>query len=171
MVALVLMPFVELGIRTWPFRIHSAAWRLGFLGGGASVLVTPLLALYLIFFIAAIADDRLVEYLVAAFAAAGTVLCLGTAAFFSLDVLQMKGQVSPTAASQYDMTSMWIIARILVVAVLLIVLAVSAMKAARNAPRKAVSAHARTSGGMLISTTRSTPPGTPAQRGVDLEGG
>jgi hypothetical protein len=171
MAALILMPFVELGIRAWPFRIHSAAWRLGFLGGGASLLVTPLLALYLIFIIAALADDRLVEYLVAALAAIGTVLCLGVAAFFALDVLQMKGQVASTAASQYDLTSMWIIARILIVSVLLTILAFASMKAARNAPRRASAAPSRTSGGLLISATRATPPGTSAQRGVDVEGG
>jgi hypothetical protein len=168
MATMIAMPFVELGIRTSPFRIHSAAWRIGLLGGGAAMLITPLFALYLIFGIAAIADDRLVEYLVAALAAAATVLCLGAAALFSLDVLQMKGQVSSAAASQYDIGSIWVIARLLVVAVLFIVLAANAIRTARNAPRKPSTAAGKADGRMLI---RPTPPGTSAHGGADVEGG
>ena len=165
---MILLPFIELAIRTWPFRIHSPAWRLGFLGGGASVLVTPLLALYLVFAIAAVADDRIVEYLVAAVAAIGTVLCLGSAAIFSLDVLQMKGQISSATATQYDLGSMWIIARLVLVAVLFVVLAASSIRTARRAPHKTSAATGRPSDRMLI---RTTPPGGPVQHGVDLEGG
>jgi len=167
MATIIVMPFVDLAIRTWPFRMHSAAWRIGFLGGGAALVVTPLLALYLVFAIAAVADDRLIEYLVCTLAAMGTVLCLGAAAFFALDVIQMKGQVSSAAASQYDIGSMWVIARLVVVAVLFSVLALSSMRAARNAPRKPAVAGGRISGQMLI---RTTPPGTPTRRDADLEG-
>ena len=168
MATIIAMPFIDLGVRTWPFRIHSAAWRIGFLGSGAAVVVTPLLALYLILAIAAVANDRLVEYLVATLAAMGTVLCLGAAAFFSLDVLQMKGQVSSAAASQYDIGSIWVISRLLVVAMLFIVLAVGSMRAARNAPQRPAAVVGRTGGQMLI---RPTPPATPAHRDADLEGG
>ena len=168
MATIIAMPFIDLGVRTWPFRIHSAAWRIGFLGTGAAVVVTPLLALYLIFAIAAIADDRLVEYLVVAFSALGTVLCLGAAAFFALDVLQMKGQISSSASSQYDIGSVWVISRLLLVAALFVVLAVSSMRAARSAPRRPATVAGRPGGQMLI---RTTPPGTPSRRDVDVEGG
>jgi hypothetical protein len=167
MATIIIMPFVDLAIRTWPFRMHSAVWRIGFLGGGAALVVTPLLALYLVFAIAAVADDRLIEYLVCTLAAMGTVLCLGAAAFFALDVIQMKGQVSSAATSQYDIGSMWVIARLVVVAVLFVVLALSSMRAARSAPRKPAVAGGRISGQMLI---RTTPPGTPTRRDADIEG-
>ena len=153
MATLIVMPVIDIGIRSWPFRIHSAAWRLGFVGGGSAVLVTPLLALYLIYAIAAIADDRLVEYLVASLAAAAAVLCLGAAALFLLDVLQMKDQVSAIAASQYDIGSIWVIARLPVVAVLFIVLAVSSMRTARGAPHKPSAVAGRAGGQVLIRTT------------------
>ena len=166
MATLIVMPFVELGIRTWPYRIHSPAWRIGFLGGGSAALLTPLLALYLVFAIAAVADDRLVEYLVAALSAAAAVICLGAGTLFSLDVLQMKGQVSAAAASQYDLGSMWVITRLLVVAVLFIVLAISSMRAARSALRKPIGSVGKAGGQMLI---RSTPPGAQAQP-ADVEG-
>lgn len=168
MAALIVMPFIDLGIRSWPFRMHSAAWRLGFLGSASAVLVTPLLALYLVFAIAAIAEDPLVEYLVAGVAAAACVICVGAAAFFSLDVLQMKGQVPAAAASQYDVGSIWVIVRLVVVAVLFIVLAIGSMRAARSARHKPSAAVGRAGGQVLI---RSTPPGTPAQHGIDVEGG
>ena len=141
---------------------------MAFLGGGAAVVVTPLLALYIIFAIAAVADDPLVEYLVASLAAMGTVLCLGAAAFFSLDVLQMKSQISAVAASQYDVGSIWVISRLLVVAVLFIVLAVSAMRAARNVSRKPTATVGRARGQMLI---RTTPSGTTEHSDADIEGG
>jgi hypothetical protein len=168
MATLMVMPFVELGIRSWPFRIHSPAWRVGLLGSGSAIMVSPLLALYLVFAIAAFADDRLVEYLVASFAAAATVLCVGAATLFALDALQMKGQVSASAASQYDIGSMWVIARLLVIATLFIVLAVSSMRAARSAQHKSSAAVAKAGGQVLI---RTTPPGTAATRGADVEGG
>jgi hypothetical protein len=168
MATLIVMPFAELGVRTWPFRLHSPAWRVGFLGAGSAALVTPLLALYLTFAIAAVADDRVVEYLVAGLAAAAAVICGGAATLFSLDALQMKGQVSAAAASQYDIGSMWVVARLLVVAVLFIVLAASSMRTARSAPHKPSAVLGRGGGQVLI---RTTPPGTAAQRGVDVEGG
>ena len=167
MATIIAMPLIDLAVRAWPFRMHSPVWRMAFLGGGAAVVVTPLLALYIIFAIAAVADDRLVEYLVATLAAMGTVLCLGAAAFFSLDVLQMKGQISAVAASQYDIGSVWVISRLLLVAVLFIVLAVSALRAARTVPRKPGVAVGRGSGQILI---RTTPSGTPAHHDADLEG-
>jgi chromate transport protein ChrA len=126
------------------------------------------LALYLTFAIAAVADDRVVEYLVAGLAAAAAVICGGAATLFSLDALQMKGQVSAAAASQYDIGSMWVVARLLVVAVLFIVLAASSMRTARSAPHKPSAVFGRGGGQVLI---RTTPPGTTAQRGVDVEGG
>jgi hypothetical protein len=168
MTALIVMPLIELGVRTWPYRIHSPAWRIGFLGGGSAVLVTPLLALYLVFAIAAVADDRLVEYLVASLAAAATVICFGAATLFSLDVLQMKGQVSAAAASQYDIGSIWVIARLLVVAVLFIVLAVSSMRTARSVRYKPSTVVGKAGGQVLV---RSTPPGATVQGGADVEGG
>jgi hypothetical protein len=168
MATLIVMPFVELGIRSWPFRIHSPAWRVGFLGSASALVVSPLLALYLVFAIAAFADDRLVEYLVASFAAAATVICVGAATLFSLDALQMKGQVSAAVASQYDIGSIWVIARLLVVATLFIVLAVSSMRTARSAQHKPPATVAKAGGQVLI---RSTPPGTAATRGADVEGG
>lgn len=169
MATMIAMPFFELIIRSSPFRIHSPTWRIGFLGGAAAALITPLFALYIVLVIAAVADDRIAEYLVACFAAIGTILCLGAGALFSLDVLQMRGQVSPFASSQYDMGSVWIIARLILIAVLFVVLAVVSLRTARNSPRKPAAGKA--GGRMLISTTLpTTPTGPPAQRGADVDG-
>ena len=168
---MIVLPFIELGVRSWPFRIHSPAWRLGFVGGGAAALVTPLLALYLIFAIAVIADDRLGGYLVACLAGVAATLCLAAAAAFALDVLQMKGHVAASASPQYEVGGAWVISRLIVLALLFVVLAASSFRSARSTLRRSSIAGGKAGGRMLISTTRSpTPTGSAAQRGVDVDG-
>lgn len=171
MATMIAMPFFELGIRSSPFRIHSPTWRIGFLGGAAAALITPLFALYIVLVIAAVADDRITEYLVAFFAAIGAILCLGAGALFSLDVLQMKGQISPFASSQYDMGAAWIIARLILIAALFVVVAMVSLRIARSSPRTPATSAGRAGGRMLIRTTQPTnPTGLPAQRGADVDG-
>jgi hypothetical protein len=171
MATMIATSFIELGLRSSPFRIHSVAWRLQFLGGGASVLLTAIFALYLVFAIAAIAGDGGVEYVVAGLAVIGVVLCAGAAGIFSLDILQMKGQVSSEGVGQYAVGAVWVVSRLGVVAVLFLVLAVSAIRTVRGTPRKPTAVMAQRKGGsMLIGTQAPVLTVGPNSRITDTEG-
>jgi len=45
MAAITIVQVVDVGIRAWPFRLHSPAWRLGVIGFAANAVGTPMLAL------------------------------------------------------------------------------------------------------------------------------
>jgi len=76
MAAITIVQVVDVGIRAWPFRLHSPAWRLGVIGFAANAVGTPMLALLAILAIAVGVGDRGITYLVASLSAIAGALCL-----------------------------------------------------------------------------------------------
>jgi branched-subunit amino acid transport protein AzlD len=161
MATLLLMQLVDLCVRSWPFRIHSPAWRLSFIGTGASAISAQLLVLFVIFGLALLAEDRAVAYLVVAVSAFTGLVCLIAAGSFALDVLQMKSTVDASLASSYDVGSVWVLLRLVVGAVLFLVLAVSSWRTAKGIARHRAAAGTPARASWLLSPVRAAAPVAP----------
>jgi hypothetical protein len=155
MAMLTLGQFVDVAVRSSPFRVHSPAWRLGYVSATTGDSSMVLVALFLALLIAAIAEDRRGAYVIAATC---WVLCLGFAvaiALFGLDVLQFKGQVPGALAEQYGVGSAWITVRMVIAVGLFMLLGLAALRLARAFEgRIAVGAAEST----VASRARGTPP-------------
>ncbi len=126
-----LEPITELLLRSAPFRLHSPAWRLAVITGGAGAAVTALLALFLMLAIATVAEDRGVAYLVSSVSGLCAGLCVLAAGAFALDALQVKNDLEAALADRYDVGSVWIAVRVVVTGLLFITLAMYATRIAR----------------------------------------
>jgi hypothetical protein len=162
MATLLVMQLVDLGLRSWPFRLHSPAWRLGLIGTGAGTLSGQLLVLFVIFGLAVLFEDRMAAFIVSVLSALTAVFCLVAVATFSLDVLQVKNEVQASLADKYDVGSVWVILRLVIGAVLLLVLTVSAWRSAKGITRHRAAAGTPAKPSWLLSPVRPTHP-VPAQ--------
>jgi hypothetical protein len=161
----------EVGVRSSPFRVHSPAWRLELIGSGAGAMGTVVLGLFVIYAIAAAADDRPTAYIVSSLSSLAAALCVIAIGVFSLDAIQVKTQVQSSLAHGYDVGTVWVAVRLAIAAIVLAVIAVSSIRAARSARREA---SPRTSGpraAVLVTTPRGAgaavspgPPGAPGKR-------
>lgn len=171
MAMLMVFSIVEVGVRSAPFRLHSPAWRLEMIGGGAGAIGTVVLGLFVIYAIAMAADDRPTAYIVSSLSSLAAALCVIAIGVFALDAIQVKAQVQTSLAHGYDIGTVWVVVRIAIAAAILAVIAVSSIRAARNARREA---SPRTSGpraSVLVTTPRGsgaavspTPPGPSGKR-------
>jgi hypothetical protein len=126
-----LEPITEVLLRSAPFRVHSPAWRLALITGGAGAAVTALLALFLMLAIATVAEDRGIAYLVSSVSGLSAGLCVLAAGTFALDALQTKNDVQAPLSDLYNVGSVWIVVRVVVAAILFITLALYAMRIAK----------------------------------------
>jgi hypothetical protein len=168
MATLLLIQFIDLGIRAWPFRLHSPAWRLGLIGTAAGGMGAQLLALFVIFALAIVFEDRAAAFGVAVLSALSGVFSAIAVVAFSLDVLQVKNEVQASLADKYDIGSVWVILRLVIGAVLFLVLAVSAWRTARGIARQRVAAGTPAKPSWLLSPVRPTPP-VPAQPSAEAK--
>jgi branched-subunit amino acid transport protein AzlD len=149
---------VELILRSWPFRIHSPAWRLGFVGGMSGVVMAALLMLLVVFAIANFADDRITTLIVSAISFVSAVIYVFAAGMFGLDVLQMRNQVQMSVAQQYDVTSAWMLIRVLLGVVGFLILAIATLRSVQAA-KKVAPRRTPTGGNFIVGTSR--PPTVP----------
>ena len=150
MAMVLVAPIVDLFIRSSPMRIHSPAWRLGVMSTAAGTVVTPLLALFVIFVIAVAAEDRGVAYFVSVCSLFTAFVCILATGIFALDALQMKGQVASSLMEGYGVGTTWVVIRLLMCAAVSLVLGVSAFRAASG--RRAPSAPVSKASSMLVGT-------------------
>ena len=172
MAAMTIVQVVDVGIRAWPFRVHSPAWRLGVVGFAANAVGTPMLTFLVILAIAVVAGDRGVAYLIASLSALGAAFCLLATGVFALDAMQLKGQVQASLSHQYDVASFWLVARVLIAALVFIVIGITSYRLAktvrRDMPRQAV----KGSGSLVVGASRpGAPSPTAPQRSIGTERG
>lgn len=167
---LIVLQLIEIEVRSWPFRVHSPTWRLSLVGTIAGSLGTPLFGLLIILAIAVALDDRAAAYTVSIVSWLAMAACVVAVGVFGLDVLQVKGDVGSSLAGQYDVGSGWVVARMLVAAILFIVLAVSAWRAAKSAGRHRSLQEPVGRNSLLVTPVRAASPvSTTVQPGVKLE--
>lgn len=161
MATLFVMQVVDLGLRSWPFRLHSPAWRLGLIGTGSSTLSGQLLVLFVIFALAVVFEDRMAAFVVSVLSALTAVFSLVAVAAFSLDVLQVKNDVQASLADKYDAGSVWVILKLVIGVVLLLALAVSAWRSAKGIARHRTAAGTPAKPSWLLSPVRPMAPVPP----------
>jgi hypothetical protein len=137
MTMLIVSQLVDVTVRSSPFRLHSPAWRLGYLSATAGESNILLVALFLMSMIAAVAEDAIANYAIAAVSWVLSLVFLVAIVFFGLDVLQFRGQVPGALAEQYGRGSIWIGLRLAIAVGLLILLGVTALRIARTSHRSA----------------------------------
>lgn len=151
MATLIVLQIIDVDVRSWPFRVHSPTWRVGFIGASAGAAATPLLGLLIVFAIAVATDDEAAAYVLALVSALMAALCVVAAGIFSVDVFQLRTEVRSGLAGQYEIGSMWVAARVLITAVLFVVLMVSAWRAAKAAARHRAIEEPIGRGSLLVS--------------------
>ena len=156
---LIVLQIIDVGVRSWPFRVHSPTWRLGFISASAGAVDggTPLIGLLIVFAIVVATDDEAAAYVLALVSAFATALWVVAAGVSSLDVLQLRNEVRSGLAGQGDIGSMWVPARALVTAVLFVVLMVSAWRAAKAAARHRAIEKPIGRGSLLVSPVHAAP--------------
>jgi len=157
MATLIVLQIIDVGVRSWPFRMQSPTWRLGYIGASAGAAATPLLGLLIVFGIAVATDDEAAAYVVALVSALAAALCVVGAGVFSLDLLQVRNEVRSGLAGQYEIGSMWVAVRVLVTAASFVVLAVSAWRAAKSAARHRAIEQPIGRAGFLVSPAHARP--------------
>ncbi len=164
MATLLSMQLIDLGVRAWPFRFHSPAWRLSLIGTSVGAMAGQLLALFAIFAIALLAEDRGAAFVVAVVSALAAVFCVIALGSFSLDALQIKNEVQASLTDKYDVGSIWVIVKLAIGTVLLLVLSVASWRTAKGIARHRAAAGTSARSSWLLSPARpSTPVATPTQ--------
>ncbi len=151
---LIVSQLVEVAVRSSPFRMHSPAWRLGYVSAVAGESSMVLVALFLMLLIAAFAEDRAGAFVIAGACWLLSLLFVVAIALFGLDVLQFRGQVSGALAEQYGVGSAWIAVRMVIAVILFVVLALSSLRLARSFGSRAAAGPVN---GSLAAHPRATP--------------
>jgi hypothetical protein len=166
MASMIVMPLIELYIRASPFRIHSPAWRLSLVGNISGAISAPILGLFLMFAMAVVAEDKGVTYLVSSLSGLAAVICLGVTGLFALDALQMRNQVQANLAESYGLASSWVAAKLIVSVIVLLVLSISAVRAAQGVKRSTSQTSGKSSSVLVAGVGR---PGIAARPTMDAE--
>lgn len=118
-----------------PPQIHDLRWRLGVstLLTGASG--TELLGAVLFLALAVATSDGIAMWVGFAMSMLIGLLYVGVGGVFSLDSLQMRGQIRPEMLSRYNLGLVWTLARILFTGVVLLIIAGVFFRAARALAR------------------------------------
>lgn len=165
MALLAVQILVDVVLRASPIRPSSIQWRLGFIGGGAGSLTMLLLAFFATLAIAVAADDRAAGYVVSIMSVVVSVFCILALGIFSLDALQMKGQVLASVTSTYDSATIWVAVKLLLAAIIFLVIAISAFRAMRSSQREAGLQPSKGRASMLVATPRAPGAAAPPQAG------
>jgi hypothetical protein len=126
---------MEIGGSAWPVRINNPEWRLGFISAAAAASTAILLGLLLIYVVGTLFDDRPAIWLVALIGALMTAFCVMAGGSFLLDVLELRGRVSPGSEGRFGVVSALALAKVCFAGFAALVVAVSAFRAGRNLRR------------------------------------
>lgn len=99
---LILFPLLELAQAIWPLRPGEMPWRVLSVGLFSRMLVTPLLGLAFAYGAALLLERRGLLRALSVFTGLLAVLLLLGLAFYALDVLELRAQISDTSAD-YDL--------------------------------------------------------------------
>lgn len=147
---IVIIPLVETAFAVLPVHLHEPPWRLAAVNAFAGAVGLPLVGLFLCFAIALINGDALILWLVSGLCALSSVLSLLGAGSFTLDALQMHGQVRPGLGTKYWIASGWAVFKISLCGLAFLILAVRAGGGAR-VPRRNTSRASRAAHSVIMS--------------------
>lgn len=154
-----ILPLSDLISTVWPPHAGQLMWRFGTVGLGASAIGVPLFLMFLLFALAAVlGDSRVILTIAIVSAVIALLLVLGVGAF-TLDTLQMRGGVSPSAMPRFKAASGQALVKLLLHAISATVLAISAFRVARGDRKESGrSGSAKASPLMVGRASRGVPP-------------
>jgi hypothetical protein len=100
-----LTPVLDFVASVWPLRIHDIQWRFATGGLLSGYLLTPLLGLLLAMIAAALVEHRGVQRSLGVLSIVVAVALIGIMGVFTLDVLQLRGDVNPQLKGSYQLAS------------------------------------------------------------------
>ena len=131
---LTLLPLIGVLIQTFPPHPGDVTWRFGAAGTYGSVLLTPLLGMFLLFAVALLAEHRGIMRVLAVANAAVVVGCLIAIGLFSLDVLQIRATVTAAAKTRFALGGLTTAGQYAAAGFVSAILSVQAWRAAKPAP-------------------------------------
>ena len=156
----ILVPLMEIGGSAWPYRINNPEWRIGVVSAAAGASTAILLGLLLIYVLGTLFDDRPAIWLVASIGALMTALCVIAGGSFLLDVLELRGRVSPGSEGRFGVVSALALAKVSFAGLAALIIAVSAFRADRNL-RRASLRKAKKPASVIVNSSSTAVPGGP----------
>jgi hypothetical protein len=134
---LVLGSIFDIMVSTWPPLLHDLKWRLAFESFLTASSGTELLGVVIFLAFAWAAADRLALGFGFVYSALAGLTYLAASAGFVLDSLQIKGQVPLEQMSRYNLGMAWTAGRMLFTGIMLVYLAIVAIRAFSRWPSEA----------------------------------
>jgi hypothetical protein len=135
---MILLPLIEVVLSVWPMRFGQTAWRFGTLGLLSQGATTPLVGLIVLVTTAFLLGHRKTLLFTGVFAALAALLLIVAIPLFGLDAVQMRSQVRAQASRAFDISSMLATVKLAGLTVVLLLISVGAIKAARDKTRRNV---------------------------------
>lgn len=132
-VLLVALPLVDTLLGALPLRPSEVSWRFGVLGLVSRTVLSPLMGLLIALGVALLRSDRRALQFLALFSGMAATAVVPLIALFALDTLQMRTQLVPGAASQFDTTVTATFVKYGITFLMLALFTVSSWKASRRA--------------------------------------
>jgi hypothetical protein len=146
-IVVLISQIVQTIVSMWPVRVHSATWRIMFVGAIANSLFMILLITFIMAAIAVVAGDRRTTFVIAGLSALVSIVLVGLMGMLTLDVLQMRNLVQQQVAGQYDVATAWALSRQALAVVGFLIMTVTTFRSARGMKTEPVRA---TKGSHLI---------------------
>lgn len=129
---LILIPLGEGILSTRPMTPGALTWRYGASGVLSSALLTPVLGLLLVAFVATLVEHRRMLRTTAILSLAGATILTFVVGLFVLDALQLRSQIIAEARVSYQWATAQALFRMLALLVTCAVLGVAAWKSSRR---------------------------------------
>ena len=132
---LIISPLLEVLLRIWPFKPAALAWRFGAMGTVGNSLLWPVIGTVVLALVADWLKHPRVLRVVALGSLFAALLLLSLLGLFTLDAVQLRAEVNPGVAAEYDLSTGKIVIGYLLAIGMEMWLARNALRAARGAGR------------------------------------
>lgn len=155
---------IDIVVSAQPVLVHDIRWRLGVSTLLTAASGTELLGALLFLGLAIATSDVLAMWVGFTLSALFGCLYLGAGGVFSLDAMQMRGQVKPEMLSRYDVNLVWTLLRILFTGVVLLIIAGACLRAARALARVLDRSGTNRASTLVVGNPPTAGTGAPANR-------
>jgi hypothetical protein len=129
---MVVFPVVDFITNVWPLQVDSVPWRYGAVGLFSGFLLTPFLGVVMIGALAGALEHRVVLRALGVIAVLAAVLSIAAVVLFTLDVLQLRGNVEEDARSGFDVGAVKALVKYVMSGAVALWLGVAALRASKS---------------------------------------
>ncbi|HEY0304464.1 MAG TPA: hypothetical protein VGC44_05810 [Longimicrobiales bacterium] len=133
---LILLPLADITLGFFPLQFDNLRWRIGVTGMTTGALLLPITGFFLALTTAHFREDRGIQTGLSILLLVGGLLLFAAAAMFTLDTLQMRGEIDARGRHLYDRAAIkGIISQVMTASALLFV-SISSLRTSRSITRQ-----------------------------------